>query len=127
MFVDGCRWHRRAVCSSLRRQVVEDLDLERLSALREERSAFRRRQFTPHERMVGLDALGHPHVDRREVVGSERARQLEVVVEAVGNCRPDPKPGAGEQVHDRLRHHVGGGMAHGVQIAVRTGIEQLVG
>ena len=41
----------------LGRQVVEDLDLERLAALLEEGAALGRRQLAADERMVGGDAL----------------------------------------------------------------------
>ena len=68
----------------------------------------------------------HPLLDGREVVRGERARQVEVVVEAVRDRRPDPEPRAGEEVEDRLRHHVRRRVAHRVEGRVRARVEQLV-
>ena len=64
--------------------------------------------------MVRGDAVAHPRFDALEIVGRQRARQLEVVVEAVLDGRADPEPGPREQVQDRLRHDVRGRVAHGV-------------
>ncbi len=113
--------------SAFGREVVEDLDLVRLVALREEGPPLLRRQLATHERMVGRDRLGHARLDRRQVVGRQRPRQVEVVVEAVLDCRPDAELRAREQVEHRLGHHVRRGMAHRVELAVGAGVEQLVG
>ncbi len=109
------------------REVVEDLDLEGLTATLEERATLDRGELAADERMIGRDALGHPRLDRGEVVGRQRPRQLEVVVEAVGDRRPDPELRAREEIEDRLGHDVRGRMPHRVEVAVRPGIEQLVG
>src|SRR5688500_17104568 len=66
-------------------QVLEDLDLVRLAVLREEAFAVLRREHLAHEWMVGCDRIGHSLLDRGQVVGRERARQVEVVIEAVAD------------------------------------------
>ena len=77
--------------------------------------------------MVGGDALAHPRLDGREVVGRQRPRQLEVVVEAVVDDRTDAELRAREQVQHGLGHDVGGGVAHRVELAGGAGVQQLVG
>ena len=58
---------------------------------------------------------GHARLDRREVVGRQRPRQVEVVVEAVRDRRPDAELGAREQVQHGLGHHVRRRVAHRVE------------
>ena len=127
VLVDRHRRHRRAVGLRLRGEVVEDLDLERLVALGEEGPALVRRQLAADERVVGGDALRHPRLDRGEVVGLERPVELEVVVEAVLDGRPDAELGPGEEVEDGLGHDVGGRVAHRVERVAGAGVEQLLG
>ena len=62
--------------------------------------------------MVGRDGLVHARLDGRQVVRRQRPRQVEVVVEAVGDGRPDAQLRAREQVHHRLGHDVRGRVAH---------------
>src|SRR5262249_45568955 len=78
VLVDRNRRERRALALGLRGEIVEDLDLERLIALDEQRAALGRWQLATDERVVGGNALGHAGLDRGQVVGRERARQLEV-------------------------------------------------
>ena len=77
--------------------------------------------------MVGRDALGHARLDRLEVAGCQRAGQLEVVVEAVGDRGPDPELGTRDEIEDRLGHDVGRRVAHRVQLVVGAGVQQLFG
>ena len=58
------------------------------------------------------------------VSGRGRAK---VVVEAVVDRRPDPELRAGEEVEDGLGHDMRRRVAHGVEVAVGAGVEQLVG
>ena len=51
--------------------------------------------------------------------------QLEVVVEAVLDRRPDAERGPGEQVEHGLREHVRGGVAERVQTPVGGGHDDL--
>ncbi len=125
--VEGRRWHRGAVALGGGQQVVDDLDLERLVVLDLERAGVGRRQLAQLERVVGGDALAHPRLDRREVVGGQRPGQLEVVVEAVVDDRPDPELRAGEQVQHRLGQDVRGGVAHRPELAGGAVVHELVG
>ena len=77
--------------------------------------------------MVGGDGRAHPLLDRGQVLGDERARQVEVVVEAVLDRRADAQLRAGEQVEHRLGHDVRGRVAHRVEVVVGVGVEQLLG
>ena len=77
--------------------------------------------------MVRGDALAHPRLDRGQVVRRQRARQEQVVVEAVVDDRPDPELRAREQVHHRLGQDVGGRVAHRAELAARAVIHQLGG
>ncbi len=124
--VERRRRHRRPVALGGRGEVVDDLDLERLVPLDEERAGVGRRELAELERVVGGDALAHPRLDRRQVVGRERARQQEVVVEAVGDDRADPELRAGKQVEDRLGQHVRRRVPHRPElVAARTVIHEL--
>ena len=62
-----------------------------------------------------------------QVVGRQRARQLEVVVEAVGDGRADAQLRVGEQVEHRLGHDVRRRVAHGIERVTGVGVEQLLG
>ena len=75
------------------------------------------------ERTNGWSALTISRIrrlDGRQVVVGERrpARQLEVVVEAVLDRRPDRELGPGEQLGDGLGHDVGRGVAQHVATGV---------
>jgi hypothetical protein len=76
--------------------------------------------------MVRGDAFRHPLLDRLEVGRRQRPRQLEVVVEAVGDRRTNTQLRVRKQVHDGLSHDVGGRVTHRVELAVRAGIQELV-
>ena len=60
------------------------------------------------KRWPRLDDLLHALLERREVVGGERALDVEVVVEAVADRRADAELGLREQLLHRLREHVRG-------------------
>jgi hypothetical protein len=53
----------------------------------------------------------------RQVIRGQRARQVEVVVKAVLNGRPDGDFAFGEHLQHRLRHDVRGRMPDLVQLA----------
>ena len=61
----------------------------------------------PGEQLAFLDDLAHPLLQRLEILGRERARHVEVVVETVGDGRADAELGLREHVLDGLRQHVG--------------------
>ena len=64
----------------------------------------------------------HPRLDLAQVVGRERARQVDVVVEAVLDGRTDGELGVREDLLDRLGHQVRGGVAHPRQLVGRAGL-----
>ena len=64
--------------------------------------------LTPGEPLALLDDLAHPGLDALDVVGLERLRDVEVVVEAVGDRRPDAELRLREQVLHRLGENVRG-------------------
>ena len=125
--VEAGRRHRHAGRGRLRREIVDDLHLEWLILLDEERARLGRRQLGADERVVRGDAGRHPRLDRREIVRGQGAREQEVVVEAVADRRSDPELRAREQLHHRLGHDVRGRVAHRPQLVLGAGIEQLIG
>src|SRR4029453_14446361 len=66
----------------------------------------------PGEALALLDELAHALLDPVQVLGPERLGDVEVVIEAVLDRRPDAQPGPGEQVLDGLGEHVGGRVPH---------------
>ena len=72
-----------------------------------------------HERFIGGDDLAHRVLDARQVVFAQLGRDVDVVVEAVFDDRPDAQPAARIQLLDGLGQHVGRRMAHHVQFGVR--------
>ena len=91
------------------RDVRDDLQLERL--VREVFARLAARQLRPAERRVGSDGLAHALLDALHVLGRERARDGEVVVEAVSGGWPDRELRLGEDVEHGLGHDVRGGVA----------------
>ncbi len=68
----------------------------------------------PREPLVLLDDLAHPGLDLLEVLRMEGHLDVEVVVEAVLDRRPDPQLRVGVEVLDRLGEHVRGRVAQDV-------------
>jgi len=68
------------------------------------------------EFVIALDNRTHARLDILQVLGCERAGQVEVIVEPVINSRADGDAGAGEFIQHGLRHHMRGGMAQFVQV-----------
>ena len=91
-------------------------DLALVGLVGEDRQGLVGRDVGADERLVFGDDLAHPVLDAFEVALAERlaAGEIEVVVEAVLDRRADRELGAGEQLGDRLRHHVRGGVAQDV-------------
>ena len=65
-----------------------------------------------YECLVGGDYPLHLCFDLPEVIGRERAADVEVVVEAVGYRRTDGEGGPFEQVENRLGQHMSGRVPH---------------
>ncbi len=89
-----------------RGEAAQDLHLERLAPLLEERDGALPRHLLARERVVGLHDLAHGVLDAREILGRERLRLQEVVVEAVLDRGADGDLHLGEEPLHRLRHHV---------------------
>ena len=105
--------------------VGEDLDLVGLVVQLLQRLVAR--ELHAAEGLVLLDDLGHAGLDALEVLGRERLLDVEVVVEAVVDRRPDRELRAREEVGDRLRHHVGGRVADDRAALVGIGRDRLHG
>ena len=127
VLVEGDRRHRLAGLGRLAREVVEDLDLERLAVALLDRPALGERDLAADEGVVRGDArrASGPRSPTRSS-GRQRSRQLEVVVEAVVDRGPDAQPRAREQVQHGLGHDVRRAVAHGVDRRMGAGVEQLV-
>ncbi len=91
---------------------LDDLDLERLVGEDLERLVLR--HDVALEGLVLGDDLGHPRLDPLQVLGGEGPPDVEVVVEAVGDGRPDRERRSLEEVEHRLGHDVRGGVADDV-------------
>ena len=55
---------------------------------------------------VFFDNLGHALFNTRQVVGGKRPGNVEIVIPAFLDWRPDGRFGLGKQLHHRLRHNV---------------------
>ena len=77
--------------------------------------------------LVGLHDLAHLVFDAREIVVGERlaVREIEVVVEAVGDRGADRDLRAREQPGDRLGHHVRGRVPQHLAAVVGVGDDDL--
>ncbi len=108
---------RHRIC----RGVVDDLQLERVVG--EDDPRLIGADLVADERLSLGDDLPHPCLYPLEVVRVEGAAagQVEVVVEAVLDRRADAERGPWEQVEDRLREHVRGGVPDGEQAAFGLG------
>ncbi len=97
---------------------LDDLDLERVVA--EQLEGLGLGDLVAHEGLALGDDGTHAGVETFEIVGGEGLApgQREVVVEAVGDGRPDGEGGARELVEHRLGQDVGGRVAQRVQAAV---------
>ncbi|AIY17733.2 Serine phosphatase RsbU, regulator of sigma subunit [Pimelobacter simplex] len=67
------------------------------------------------EALVLLDDLAHRGLELDQVLGDERGRHVEVVVEAVLDRRADAELGVGEDLLHGLRQHVGGRVPQDVE------------
>ena len=108
---------------------VDDVDLERLSQPLEERAGVVARHHLGLEGDALPGQVGHACLDAAEVVLTEGGAvgQPEVVEEAVGDRRPDVVLSAGEELHDRGRHQVGGAVPEDIEADVRRCQERQAG
>ena len=89
-------------------EVVEALELERI--VDEPLPRFDRTHLLAHERELLRRDLPHLLLERLEVLGRERRRDLEVVVEAVLDRGAESDLRVGTQPSHRRRQHVRGGV-----------------
>ena len=89
-------------------QVLDQLDLVRLVLAQVAVDRLAGGDLRALERLVGLDVLAHLRLDLREVVLVDRdaVRELEVVVEAVGDRRADRDLRARVELEHGLGEHV---------------------
>ena len=88
------------------RLLVDQLHLQRLAAVSEERLCLVAR---PHLALIGqilLRELAHLVLDAVEILGHERPIDDEVVEEAFVSRRPDAALRAGKEIRDRGRHQM---------------------
>jgi hypothetical protein len=106
-------------------QVTDDLDLVRLASCFEALRGRAAVLLESLERVVGADLDPHLLLDRLQVGGGQRSRQVEVVVEAVADGRTDAQLRVGEDLEHGRGHDVRGRMAHRVQRVMGARIQQL--
>ena len=97
------------------RELVDEVELVRL--VLEHGTGLIFRDDAVLERAGRGHALTHEALDRAQIIGRERARQGEVVVEAVLDGRADAELPLGKQLEHGLGHHVRRAVAHRVQVA----------
>jgi hypothetical protein len=116
-----------ACCVGGRAQVVQDLDLVGLAELLEVGTPSVRVQYLSNESVVRGHRGGHTLLDAPQILRRERARELEVVVEAALDGWADAQLGAREEIHHGLRHDVRRGVTHRVEGIAGERLEHLVG
>ena len=101
-------------------EVLDQLDLVVLALADEALERVAGGHVLALEGLVGLDVLAHLRLDRLEVGLGDVCplREVEVVVEALLDRRPDRDLHAGVELHDRCRQDVGGVMAEEVERVV---------
>ena len=87
--------------------------------LREDRARLVLGDPAALDRHVALHGAAHPPLDAGEILGRERTRQLEVVVEAVLDRRADRVLALGEHLDHGLGQDVRGGVAHAEEALLR--------
>ncbi len=98
-------------------EVLDQLDLEALVLGAEDLDRLADGDVAAGELLVGADVLLHRRLDLRQVLLGDlcSGRELEVVVEAGLDRRPDRHLGPRIEVHHRLGHHMGGVVADQLQ------------
>ena len=114
-------------------QILDELDLVVLALAAEALERLLDRDVLAREGLVGGDVLAHLRLDGLEVGVREAdaVGEVEVVVEAVLDRRPDGDLHARVEVHDRRGEHVGGVVADEVErvlpAAIGDDLQGLVG
>ncbi len=91
-------------------EIVDQLHLVILVLGREALARVGHRHVLAHEGLAGLDVGAHMLLDCGEVLGGDRGafREIEVVVEAALDRRPDRDLHAGVELHHGRGEHMGG-------------------
>ena len=76
-------------------------------------------EFLPIEALALLEDFPHAPLDLGEILLGQGRAQHEIVVEAIGNGRPEAQRGARPHFQHRLRQHMRQAMANAVQRIVR--------
>ena len=116
----GIQGDRLVVC-----ELVEPLQLERV--VLEPPLSYFPIHLLALEPIVRPNHLTHLRLDRLEIIGRERSRHLEVVVEPVLDCRPEPNLRFRVELSHRGRQHMRGRVPQHVErrrIAVRQNLER---
>src|SRR3989442_6574138 len=100
------------------RELLDLVDLVVLVPFSEELEGLGDRHVAMLEGLVLLHDLAHLRFDLPEVVGRERAREIEVVVEAVLDRWAEPELRAREQLERRSGHDVRGRVPQRVELLV---------
>src|SRR5207245_5354463 len=100
------------------RELADLVDLVVLFAIAEELERLGHGHVTMLERRVLLHDLAHLRFDLLEIVGRERTREVEVVVEAVLGGRPESELRLREELEDGAGHDMRGRMAQRVELLV---------
>ena len=99
-------------------ELFDLVDLVVLFAIAEERERLGHGHVTGLERRVLLHDLAHLRFDLPEILGGQRAREVEVVVKAVLDGRPEAELRLREEIEDRTGHDVRGRMPQRVELFV---------
>ena len=92
----------------IRGNLARHLDLVRIGGKLGDRGVAG--DLAPRHRIIGRDDLGHPAFEAFEIVGRKRLDPVEIVVEAVLDCRSDRRLRLGKKVLDGISQDVGRGM-----------------
>ena len=71
-------------------------------------------KLPPHEGVRPCHRLAHQCFDALQVLGSEGARYIKVVIEPILGGRADTHAGFGKELEHRVGHHMGSRMAHAI-------------
>ncbi len=97
-------------------QIADEFDLVGLPIGLEEPDRLVGVDGGPHKRGVAGDDLLHPRLDPLEIVRRKGVVEIEIIIEAVGNGRPDGHLDIlAEQIHHRMGHEMGRAVAQNLQ------------
>ena len=99
-------------------ELFDLVDLVVLVPFAEERERLGHAHHAMLERRVLLHDIAHLRLDLAEVIGRERARKIEVVVETVRDRRPESELRTGEKIEDGAGHDVRGRVPQRVELFV---------